>query len=81
MKLLLFVLFLSGAFAMPRLFNKIGTKAVPSFGKTMGIRGAGMTVGSVRMYLRQQKQRAAARSRQSQIDNILKRYFQLRDMH
>ena len=84
MKFLLIVLLLSGAMAMPRLFNKkISTKTIPSFSKTLGVRGAGMTVSSIRMYMRQQKHRAAAatKSRRSRIDNILNGYFQRRDSH
>ena len=84
MKFLFLVLLLSGAFAMPRLFNKNSSKrTIPSFGKTIGVRGAGMTVSSIRMYMRQQKHRAAAatKSRQSRIDNILNGYFQRRDSH
>ena len=84
MKFLFLVLLLSGAFAMPRLFNrKSNNRTSPSFGKTIGVRGAGMTVSSIRMYLRQQKHRAAAATklRRSRIDNILNGYFQRRDSH
>ena len=87
MKFLFLVLLLSGAFAMPRLFNrKSNNRTSPSFGKTIGVRGAGMTVSSIRMYMRQQKHRAAAAaaaatSRRSRIDNILNGYFERRDSH
>ena len=82
MKFLVFLLVLSGTFAMPRLFNKKNSKGpISSFGKTIGVRGTGMTVSSIRMYMRQQKHRAAAatKARQSRIDNILNAYFQRRD--
>ena len=82
MKFLFLLLLISGTLAMPRLFNrKSNNRTSPSFGKTIGVRGAGMTVSSIRMYMRQQKKRATAAttSRQSRIDNILNGYFQRRD--
>ena len=62
---------LSTAVAMPKIFTKsTGARS------TIARRGTGMTSSSIRNYMREQRRRAAARSR---LDNILSNYFRVRD--
>ena len=83
---------LTSAFAYPKLFNnckRSSGRKLPSYCKTVGLRGGrhgtGATLNSIRGYMRQQYQRAAARKelqttfRQARITHTLDRYFRFRD--
>ena len=78
MKLLLIALLLTGAAALPRFFKNMNLKTV----RTMGRHGTGMTITSIRTYIKQQRHRqrlhTAAQS-QTRINNILDTYFKVRD--
>lgn len=68
---LIFSFLLSATVAMPKIFTNSRS--------TIARRGTGMTSSSIRNYLKEQRRRAAERTR---IHNILHTYFQIRDsMH
>ena len=81
MKVTNLIILISGTFAMPKLFNNLnGQDQLTGYGNG-DERGVGMTITSLRRYIRQQHKREIAKfHRRAQLDNILNRYFQLRDI-
>ena len=78
MKILRIVLLFLSAAALPRFFNNHKWKNIG----TIGNRGPGMTVASIRSYFNEQRlrQRQHARAQSNtRVNKILDTYFQIRD--